>query len=68
MSDSDDYIMQAAHYLIITQLNLEKDGTPMADLTNLQQIPMNQQISLAPVFAKAAQEQNAGQMARKRLK
>ncbi|KAK9866602.1 hypothetical protein WJX84_004959 [Apatococcus fuscideae] len=59
-----------AHYLIFTLVNLEKEGQPMADLTNHQQPAMLQPPgpSPAPVFSKDLQLHNGRLAAQRRLR
>ena len=58
-------LLQVAHYLVLTLVNLDEEGTPMADLTNLQQ-PLRQLPSaeLPPMAAKALTERLPDQVAR----
>ena len=62
-------VLQVGHYLIFTLVNLDEEGLPMADLTNLQQLPHQlPPAGLAPLFSKALPEQNPGLLARKRMR
>ncbi|KAK9841171.1 hypothetical protein WJX74_001375 [Apatococcus lobatus] len=58
-----------AHYLIFTLVNLDREGMPMADLTNLQQLPQQLPPSgLAPVISRAVPQHDSGLVARKRMR
>ena len=67
MSLQNKYLMllQVAHYLVLTLVNLDEEGTPMADLTNLQQ-PLRQlpPAELPPMVAKSLTGRAPGQVAR----
>lgn len=62
-------MLQVAHYVIFTLVNLDEEGRPMGDLTNQQQLPRQlPPAGLAPLFSKALPEQTSGLVAQKRVR